>query len=66
MGYIFFKNMITEYILPGTSSEKINENIQNNPNIKEGNENNFAYPQNLYLLLLQKKDVNIEFIKPLR
>jgi hypothetical protein len=37
---------------------------ENDPNIKEGNENYFVYPQNLYLLLLQKKDVNIEFIKP--
>jgi hypothetical protein len=38
--------------------------MENDPNIKECNENNFAYPQNLYTLLLQKKDVNIEFTKP--
>jgi hypothetical protein len=56
--------MATEYIIPGTSSKQINENIKNDPNIKEGNENNFAYPQNLYTLLLQKKDENIEFTKP--
>jgi hypothetical protein len=56
--------MMREYILPGTSSKQINENIKNNPNIKEGNEDYFTYPQNLYTLLLQKKDVIIEFIKP--
>jgi hypothetical protein len=56
--------MISEHILPGTSSKQIEENIENDPNIKEGNEDYFAYPQNLYTLLLQKKDVNIEFIKP--
>jgi hypothetical protein len=33
-------------------------------NIKEGNEDYFTYPENLYTLLLQRKDVNIEFTKP--
>jgi hypothetical protein len=50
----FFRKMISEYILPRTSSKQINKNIENDPNIKEGNENHFEYPQNLYLLLLQK------------
>jgi hypothetical protein len=57
--------MMSEYILLETSSKQLYENIENDPNIKEGNEDYFAYPQNLYTLLLQKKDVNIEFIKPL-
>jgi hypothetical protein len=39
----FIKNMISEYIVPGTSSNQINENMENNSNIKEGNENNFLY-----------------------
>jgi hypothetical protein len=56
--------MISEHILPGTSSKQINENFENYLNIKEGKENYFVYPQNLYLLLLQKKNINIEFIKP--
>jgi hypothetical protein len=56
--------MISEYIVPGTSSKQINENIENNPHIKEGNEDYFLYPQNLYILFLQNKDVNIKFIKP--
>jgi hypothetical protein len=47
--------MTNEYILPGTSSKQINENIVNDQNIKEGNKNNFVNPQNLYLLLLQRK-----------
>jgi hypothetical protein len=55
---------MSEYIIPGTSSKQINEKIENDPNIKEGNEEYFVYPQNLYTLVLQKKDVNIEFTKP--
>jgi hypothetical protein len=44
--------------------KKISVFIENDPNIKEANEVCFEYPQNLYLLLLQKKDLNIEFTKP--
>jgi hypothetical protein len=62
--FYFPKKMMSEYIVPGTLSKQINENIENDPNIKEGNEDYFVYPQNLYTLLLQKKDVNIEFINP--
>jgi hypothetical protein len=56
--------MTSEYIIPGSSSKQITDNSENNPNIKEGYEDYFTYPQNLYTLLLQKKDVNIEFTKP--
>jgi hypothetical protein len=56
--------MMSEYIIPGTSSKEISVFIENDPSIKEGNEDYFTYPQNLYTLLLQRKDVNIEFTKP--
>jgi hypothetical protein len=61
----YIKNMINEYIFlfVGTSSKQINENFENNQNIKEDKENIFIYPQNLCLLLLQKKEVIIKFIK---
>jgi hypothetical protein len=58
------KKMINEYIVPGTSSKEISVFIENDPNIKESNEDYFTYPQNLYTLLLQRKDINIEFTKP--
>jgi hypothetical protein len=35
--------MMSEYIVFGTSSKQINENMKNDPNIKEGNEDYFAY-----------------------
>jgi hypothetical protein len=38
--------MMSEYIFPGISFKQINENIENNPYIKEGNKDYFAYPQN--------------------
>jgi hypothetical protein len=47
--------MTSEYIGPGTSSKEISVFIENDPNIKEGNENNFAYPQNLYILFVIEK-----------
>jgi hypothetical protein len=56
--------MTNEYIVPGTSSKEISVFIENDPSIKEGNEDYFTYPQNLYTLLLQRKDINIEFTKP--
>jgi hypothetical protein len=37
---------MSEYIVPGTSSKQIEENIENDQNIKEGNENYFVHPQN--------------------
>jgi hypothetical protein len=65
--FLFYKKkIINEYIVPGTSSKQINENIGNDQNIKESNEDYFLYPQILYTLLLQKKNVNMEFIKLLR
>jgi hypothetical protein len=54
-----------EEVLAGTSSKEIRVFIENDPNIKEGNEDYFTYPENLYTLLLQSKDVNIEFAKPI-
>jgi hypothetical protein len=56
--------MTNEYIIPRISSKEISVFIENDPNIKEGNEGYFTYPENLYTLLLQRKDVNIEFTKP--
>jgi hypothetical protein len=50
------------FIFPGTSSDEIENFIENDSNIREGKV--YLYPQNLYELLLQKKDWNIEFIKP--
>jgi hypothetical protein len=47
--------MTSEYIIQGTSSEEISVFIENDLNIKEGNEDYFTYPENLYTLLLQKK-----------
>jgi hypothetical protein len=35
------------YIVHGTSSKEISVFIENDPNIKEGNEDYFTYPQNL-------------------
>jgi hypothetical protein len=55
--------MSSEYILLRTSKE-ISVFIENDTNIKEVNEDYFSYPQNLCTLLLQKKNVNIEFTKP--
>jgi hypothetical protein len=49
---------------PGTSSDDIDGFIQNDSNIREGNESHYLYPQYLYELLLQRKDINIEFNKP--
>jgi hypothetical protein len=37
--------------------------IENDLDIREGNEKNYLYPQYLYELLLQKPNVNIEFRK---
>jgi hypothetical protein len=59
--FLFYKKMTNEYIIPGTLSKEISVFIENDPNIKDGNENYFTYPQNLYTLLLQRKDVNIQF-----
>jgi hypothetical protein len=46
------------YILPGTTSEEINNDIINDLNAKEGNE-----PQELYTRLLIIKQ-NLKFNKP--
>jgi hypothetical protein len=40
------------YIFPGTSSEEIDNIIENDSDIKEGNERKYLYPQYLYELLL--------------
>jgi hypothetical protein len=51
--------MTSDYILPGTLLKEISVFIKNDPNIKEGNEDYFTYPQNIYTLLLQRKDISI-------
>jgi hypothetical protein len=53
-----------QYIFPGTSSEEMDNIIENDLNVREGNERKYLYPQYLYELLLQRKDINIEFKKP--
>jgi hypothetical protein len=51
------------YILPGTTSEEIDNDIINDPNTKEGNERFYIYPQELYTrLLISKQD--LKFNKP--
>jgi hypothetical protein len=44
--------MTGQYIIPGTSSKEISVFIENDPKIKEGNEDYFTYPENLHTLLL--------------
>jgi hypothetical protein len=46
--------MKDQYIFPGTDFDEIDNSIDNDSNIKEGNEKNYLYPQYLYDLLLQK------------
>jgi hypothetical protein len=53
-----------QYIFPGTESDEIDNSIENDLNIREGNEKTYLYPQYLYELLLQKPNINIEFRKP--
>jgi hypothetical protein len=55
--------MKDRYIFLGNEFDEIDNSIDNDSNIKEGNEKNYLYPQYLYDLLLQKPNVNIEFIK---
>jgi hypothetical protein len=52
------------YIFPGTSSDEIDSLIENDSDIREGNEKQYLYPQYLYELFLQMPNVNIEFRKP--
>jgi hypothetical protein len=56
--------MENQFILPGTSSDDIDNFIENDSNVREGNERKYLYPQYLYELLLQRKDINIEIKKP--
>jgi hypothetical protein len=51
------------FIFPGTSFEEIDDFIENDLDIREGNERKYLYPQYLYELLLEKTNVNIQFIK---
>jgi hypothetical protein len=45
-------------MLPGTTSEKIDNARLNAPNLKEGNEHFYIYPQELYTpLLISKHDL---------
>jgi hypothetical protein len=56
--------MENQFIFPGTSSGDNDNFIENDSNAKDGNESHYLYPQYLYELLLQRKDINIEFNKP--
>jgi hypothetical protein len=50
-------------MLPGTTSEDIDNARLNDPNLKEGNENFYLYPQALCIgLMLSKQD--LKFDKP--
>jgi hypothetical protein len=48
--------MTSEYIIPGTSLKEISVFIENDQNIRECNEDYFAYPQNFTKPL----DINIK------
>jgi hypothetical protein len=56
--------MENRFTFSGISSEEIDNIIKNDSNIAEGNKRKYLYPQYLYELLLQKPNVNIEFINP--
>jgi hypothetical protein len=56
--------MENQFILPGNSSDDIDDFIESDLNARERNERKYLYPQNLYESLLQRKDLNIEFKKP--
>jgi hypothetical protein len=43
--------MENQFIFPGTSSEEIDDFIENDLNIRECNERKYLYPQYLYELL---------------
>jgi hypothetical protein len=50
-------------MLLGTTSEEINNDLLNDPNMKEGNERFYLYPQGLYSgLIISKQD--LKFDKP--
>jgi hypothetical protein len=51
------------YIIPGTTSKQIDNEIINDPNMKEGNEHFYIYPQELYTRLLMSKQ-DLKFNKP--
>jgi hypothetical protein len=49
------------YIIPGTTSEEIDNELINDLNVKEGNEHFYIYPQELYTrLLISKQDLKFE------
>jgi hypothetical protein len=49
------------YIIPGTTSEEIDNEIINDRNVKEGNKHCYIYRKELYTrLLLSKQDVKFE------
>jgi hypothetical protein len=50
-------------MLPGTTSEEIDDARLNDPNLKEGNERFYLYPQEFYNRLLLSKE-NLKFDKP--
>jgi hypothetical protein len=49
------------YMLPGTTSEDIDNVRLNDPNLKEGNEKFYLYPQAFYSgLMLSKQDLKFD------
>jgi hypothetical protein len=51
------------YIIPGTTSEEIDNELINDPNVKECNQCFYIYLQELYPLLLTSKQ-DLKFEKP--
>jgi hypothetical protein len=51
------------YIIPGTISEENDKELINDPNVIEGNELHYLYPQELYTQLLIRKQ-DLKFDKP--
>jgi hypothetical protein len=49
------------YMLPGTTSEEIDNELINDPNAKECNERFYIYPQELHTrLLISKQDLKFD------
>jgi hypothetical protein len=59
------KTKMLYYMLLGTKSEEIDNELINHPNIKEGNECFYIYPQELYTRLLISKH-DLKFNKPVK
>jgi hypothetical protein len=50
------------YIIPGTTSKKIDNELINDPNVKDVNELYYLYPEELYTrVLINKQDLKFEY-----